>query len=102
MSHEFDKDKLGPVKQKGFYPHECMTDFEKFKEKLPCKEKFYSSLTNIKINDKEYEHVLNVWNKFGIKTMKYYHDLYLKCDLLLLADVFQIFRNNSLKNYGLC
>ena len=53
MSHESDKDKLGPVKQKGFYPHECMTDFEKFKEKLPCKEKFYSSLTNIKINDKE-------------------------------------------------
>ena len=102
MSHEFDKDKLGPVKQKGFYPHEYMTDFEKFKEKLPCKEKFYSSLTNIKINDKEYEHVLNVWNKFGIKTMKYYHDLYLKCDVLLLADVFQIFRNNSLKNYGLC
>ena len=79
-----------------------MTDFEKFKEKLPCKEKFYSSLTNIKINDKEYEHVLNVWNKFGIKTMKYYHDLYLKCDVLLLADVFQIFINNSLKNYGLC
>ena len=76
--------------------------FWKFKEKLPCKEKFYSSLTNIKINDKEYEHVLNVWNKFGIKTMKYYHDLYLKCDVLLLADVFQIFRNNSLKNYGLC
>ena len=34
--------------------------------------------------------------------MKYYHDLYLKCDVLLLADVFQIFRNNSLKNYGLC
>ena len=37
-----------------------------------------------------------------MKTMKDYHDLYLKCDVLLLADVFEKFRNNSLKNYGLC
>ena len=36
-----------------------------------------------------------------MKTMKDYHDLYLKCDVLLLADVFEKFRNNSLKNYGL-
>ena len=34
--------------------------------------------------------------------MKYYHDLYLICDVLLLADVYEKFRNNSLKNYGLC
>ena len=37
-----------------------------------------------------------------MKTMKDYHDLYLKYDVLLLADVFQKFRKNSLKNYGLC
>ena len=37
-----------------------------------------------------------------MKTMKNYHDLFLKCDGLLLADVFEKFRNNSLKNYGLC
>ena len=34
--------------------------------------------------------------------MKDYHDLYLKCDVLLLADVFKRFRNSSIKNYGLC
>ena len=37
-----------------------------------------------------------------MKTMKDYHDLYLKCDVLLLADVFEKFRNNSSNNFGLC
>ena len=37
-----------------------------------------------------------------MKTMKNYHNLYLKCDVLSEADVFEKFRNNSLKNYGLC
>ena len=37
-----------------------------------------------------------------MKTLKDYHNLYLKCDNLLLADVFEKFRNNSLKNYRLC
>ena len=54
-----------------------------------------------RISDKEYEHVLNVWNKFEMKTMKDYYDLYLKFDVLLLADLFEKFRNNSLKDYGL-
>ena len=78
-----------------------MSDFEKFKEELPSKEKFYNSLTDGKITDKEYEHVLNVWKKFEMKTMKDDRNLYLKCDVLLLADVFEKFRKNSLKNYGL-
>ena len=68
-----------------------MSDIEKFKEQLPSKEIFYS-----------YEHVLNVWKKFKTKTVKNYHDLYLKCDVSLSADVFEKFRNKSLKNYGLC
>ena len=37
-----------------------------------------------------------------METMKDYHDWYLKCDVLLLADTFEKIRNNSLKNYGLC
>ena len=78
-----------------------MSDFENFKEELSLKEKFYSLLTNRKLSDKEYEHVLNVWKKIEMKTMKDCHNLYLKCDVLLLADVLNKFRNNSFKNYGL-
>ena len=44
--------------QKGFYPYEYMSNFEKFKEQLPNKEKFYGLLIGKKINDKVTEHVL--------------------------------------------
>ena len=79
-----------------------ISDFEKFKEELQSKEKFYSLLTSKKIIDKEYEQVLQVGNKFEMKTMKDYHELYLECDVLLLANDFGKLTNNSLKNYGLC
>ena len=59
-----------------------------FENKLPNKETFCSFLAGKQIGDKEYEHVLNVRNIFEMKTMKDYHDLYLKCDILLLAEVF--------------
>ena len=81
---------LDLVKQKGFYHYEYMSDFEK----LPSKEKFYSTLTDRIICGKEYE-CSYVWKKFEMKKMKDYHDLYLKCDVLLLADVFKKFRNNT-------
>ena len=58
---------------------------------------FYSSSSGKKISDREYEHVLKICNKFEMKTMKDYHDLHLKCDILMLADVFEKFKNNSLK-----
>ena len=83
MAQKFNNIVLDLVKQKGFYPYEYMSDFEKFKEELPSKEKFYSSLTHRKVSDKEYENVLNVWKKIEMKAMKDFHDLYLKCDVLL-------------------
>ena len=52
-------------------------------------------LTGKKISGEKNEHVLNVWNKFKMKTMKDYHNLYLKYEVLLLADVFEEFKNNS-------
>ena len=102
LSQEFDNDVLDLFQQKGFYPYEYMSGFEKFKEELPSKEKMYSFLTDRKITDKEYENVINGWKKIEMKTMKDYHAFYLKCEVLLLADMFEKFRNDSLKNYGWC
>ena len=77
LSQESDNNVLDLVKQKEFYPFEYITDFEKFKEKLPRKKKkTYSLLTDLETTDKEYEHVPNFWNKFEMKAIKYYHDLY--------------------------
>ena len=60
LSQEFDNNALDLVKQKGFYPYEYMSNFEKFKEQLPNKEKCYSSLTGKTASGKEYEHVFKV------------------------------------------
>ena len=54
------------------------------------------------LTDRKIEHVLNVWKDFEMEMMKDYHNFYLKCDVLLLADAFEKFQNNSLKNYGAC
>ena len=79
-----------------------MSGIEKFEEtKLPPKEKFFSKLNDCGISDEDYEHAQKVWKEFGIKNMGEYHDFYLKSDVLLLADVFEEFRNVCMENYSL-
>ena len=100
-SQEFKGNKLDLMARKGVYPYDFMDSFDKFNEKLPLKEEFYSILNNEHISDKDYEHAKTVWNKFSLKKMSDYHDLYLKSDILLLADVFENFRKTCLDYYKL-
>ena len=102
FSQEFDSKVLDLDKQKEFYPYEYMNGFENFKEELLSKEKFYSLFASTQTSDKDYGRVLKVWNRFKMKEMKHHHDLYLKCDVLLLADVFKKSRSSSLTSCGLC
>ena len=67
--------------KKGVYPYDWMDSFDKFNEKLPPKEAFYSILNNEHITDKDYEHAETVWKTFNMKSMGNYHDLYLKSDI---------------------
>ena len=87
--------------RKGVYPYEYMDDWNRFnEEKLPNKGDFYSSLYMEDISEIDYRHDLKVFNKFNIKNLEEYHDLYVQSDTILLADVFESFRNLCLNTYG--
>ena len=79
-----------------------MDSFEKYLEdKLPDKCKFYNSLKDECISEKDYLKANNIWNVFKMNTMGDYHDVYLKTDVLLFADVLEKFVNTCLNYYEL-
>ena len=101
-SERFKKEKLSLMTRKGVYPYDYMDSFDKFnKTELPTKEEFYSILIDEHISNEDYTHAQNVWNTFKLQTMGEYHNLYLKSDILLLADVFENFRRTCIQYYKL-
>ena len=97
-----DLDKFIMLLRKGFYPYEYIDEWDKFNEKvLPGKESFYSNLTLENISETDYAHANNVFKKFNINNLGEYHDLHVRSDTLLLADIFENFRQSCLKNYEL-
>ena len=99
---DYDINKFMILLRKGVYPCEYMDEWNKSDEKeLPSKGSFYSSLTMEDISDTVYKHANNVFEKFNLNSFGDYHDLYLRIDTLLLADVFENFRNACLSNYEL-
>ena len=84
------------------YPDEYKDDWEKFNEiALLEKEEFYSNVNMEDITDADYMHAKIASKDFEIKKLGEYHDLYLKSDTLLSADVFENFRKICLKVYHL-
>ena len=98
----FFGEKIDLVSRKGVYPYEFMDDFEKFKKQsLPKKTSFFSRLKQEKISEEDFLHAQKVWKECKLKNMGDYHDLYLKTDVLLLADVMENFRKLCEKHYEL-
>ena len=90
------------LRKKGIYPYDYVSDFSVFDETcLPPREAFYSKLRDEGISEIEYEEGKEIWKNLGCKTFGDFHDIYLKTDVMLLADVFQKFRKMSMANYGL-
>ena len=88
--------------RKGVYPYEYMDNKNRFDEgKLPGKSDFYSRLNMEEISEIDYRHAEKVCNKFNIKNLGEYHDLYVQSDTLLLGDAFESFRDICLRVYEL-
>ena len=90
------------VTRKQIFPYEFVDSLDKLDHPmLPPRESFYSSLTDENVSEEDYCHAQTVWQSFQMKTLKDYQNLYVKTDILLLADVFEEFRRMSMSYYKL-
>ena len=97
-----DLNKFVLLIRKGVYSYEYADTWERFNEiSLPSKEDFYSNLNMEDISDIDYRHANNVFKVFKLENLGDYHDLYVQSDMLLLADIFNNFRDMCLKEYEL-
>ena len=97
-----DLNKFVLLLRKVVYPYEYADTWERFSEiSLPSKEDFYSNLNKEDISDIDYRHANNVFKVFKLENLGDYHDLYVQSDTLLLADVFNNFRDMYIKEYEL-
>ena len=87
---------------KGIYPYSHVDCSAKFEEtELPPIDKFYNTLNDEPLSIEVYQHAQEIWTHFNIRNLGEYHDFYLMSDVLLLADVFENFRQNVLDKHGL-
>ena len=94
-----DLNKFILLLRKGVYLYEYMDSWQRFDETLPDKEAFYSNLNMEDITDVDYRHAKRLLKYFSNKNIGDYHDLYVQGDTLLLADVFDNFRNKCVEVY---
>jgi hypothetical protein len=98
----YSEDDIQLLLQKGYFPYEWFDSFDKLNyDGLPPIEKFYSRLNNKGLTISEYLHSKLVYKKFNCKSFKDYHDIYLSCDVYLLADIFENYRELCLEHFKL-
>jgi len=87
------------LRQKGVFPYDFYNHKNKLNaSKLPSIKEFYNTSNG---EECDYERALKVFELSGCKSFSDYIELYLKTDVLLLADCFENFRNTCYKFYGL-
>ena len=84
--------------QKGIFPYDYYNNENVLNGSLPSIDFFYNKLNDLNISKEEYEHAKNVYIKTSCKSFRDYLEIYLKCEVLLLADCFENYRNIAFKN----
>ena len=99
---DIDDEKVPLLLRKGIYHYKHFDSFSKFSETcLPPRSAFFNSLKDEHISEEDYAHAQNVFKQFACHSLGDYYDLYVKSDVLLLADVFENFREICLNYYKL-
>ena len=100
--HFKNDNQFSMMTEKGVYPYDYITSYETLHEKqLPPKEEFYSRLNDEHCSDEDYNHAKNVYKTFKCKSLLDYHNIYLASDVLLLADIWESFREVCYNMYKL-
>ena len=92
ITREHFKDNSKLLNEKVSFPYEFITKENIYDENLPAIENFYSSLKLDGISEKDYNKTLDIYKKLKCKNIKEYLDIYLKLDICLQSDIFNVFR----------
>ena len=92
VTREHFKDNFELMKYKVCFPYEFVTRENIYNKELPPIENFYSSLKLDNISEEDYDKTLEIYEKLNCKNIKEYLDIYLKLDICLQADIFNVFR----------
>ena len=95
------KDKFEIINEKMNFPYEWINEDNLNDKKLPKIKNFYSSIKLETISEKEYKQIKEIYDKLEFKNIKEYLDAYLKLDITLLCDIFEIFRKGIWDKFGL-
>ena len=99
---DYSELQYGLLTRKGVYSYEYINSWDRLEEtQLPPMSAFFCNLNMSSISEEDYQHSQRVWKEFGIHNLGDYHDLYLRTDVVLLANVFEAFRDACLKHYKL-
>ena len=93
ITKEHFKDNFELLKYKTCFPYEFITKENTYNENLPPTENFYSSLKLDNITKEDYDKTSGIYKNLNCKNIKEYLDIYLKLDICLQTDIFNVFRN---------
>lgn len=93
---KFDQIKLDHLIKKSYYPYEYCSSMKIMTEtkRIPKIKDFYSTLREKTITKEEHQVARKVWQLFECEDLLDYTKIYCKLDTILLAEIFQKFRQD--------